>query len=287
MYSWVPADLVPAYEEAERALSGRYDGVSRGHEVRLVLYPDSLLNAGVVLDSSIMDATNLNQGDVTILMNSALVDFIEGTVSGYMVDVLRGTPDQVPGVGFREWLSRVRSSTAKSRQEWNAPWPGAASGVPDEWVSKYIRVPAHWVFEFVLAHELSHRVLNVPSGGNTGEEQLQRETTVDLNGFDHLGLDGPYITAMASHGELQPTFIINFFAASYYFEQTRLKIIADEADLPGQPLSVVAPARDWRVRGIAVVDHWRRTCKAHTSPTMCPVGVEKLIAEGRRFLDGR
>src|SRR5665213_2665887 len=47
MYSWTLLDLSSAYGEAERGLTGQLNGIAGTRNVRIIIYPRSIVDAGV------------------------------------------------------------------------------------------------------------------------------------------------------------------------------------------------------------------------------------------------
>jgi hypothetical protein len=281
LYSWVPTPLAAAYNEAERGIGGRVTGITGTGEVRIIVYPEALVNAGIGIDQFETSGSN-----VDIFLNSGLIDFVEATVSAYMVDALQGTSDAVPGLGFRQWLMTMPPPKGTPLSRWSVRWPGPNTPPSLEWNLKYIRTPAHWVYTFVFAHELSHIALNLPSGGATPSEALQRESRVDLNAFHDIGVASPNANAMMSKGALQPTFIMVFLAASARFEHLRNDIIVSSLHGPaGSSVTDIAPARNWIFRADALMRQWQADCQGKINIAMCPSGVDKLYADAQQLLD--
>ena len=278
LYSWAPAPLAYAFSEAERGVFGSQGG---GGEVRITIYPDTLVNAGVNIDRTESSASGID-----IKINSALLDFTEGIVAAYMLDILRDmhSSDALPGLGLREWLEKVPNATASNLQSWSAKWPGPSSTTL-QWNLKYIRTPAHSVYTFIFAHELSHIALRLPSVASPADESLSREIRVDAYGFDHIGVAGPNRTLMASRGELQPTFVIAFLAATAGFERTRNDIIVRSAGgSAGQTVAGIFPSRNWSLRANALIDRWVRDCAQYQATAMCRSGFEVLVADARNLV---
>jgi hypothetical protein len=242
-----------------------------------------LANAGVPIG-----AIEKTSSTIDIFVTSSLIDFTEGIVGGYVADALRGTSDQVTAMGYEQWLVMMRREIAKQKEgdvvrpvRW--PGPGYTSLA---WNMKYVRTPAQSIYELIFAHELSHIVLGLPSGGATASEELQREIRVDSNAFRAISTTSPHRDDMVMKGGIMPSFIVSWLVAMWYFENLRGRELREGLKSVGSPQTFqgMFPARDWRARAAAITAQWESICRRRSDTTMCRAGWEQGVVEARQLI---
>ena len=166
--------------------------------------------------------TRITKNSIDIIITAGMIDFIEASISSFQIEMLKKTnsPDEIEGIGFTDWLSEIRKLGEKNTtSELIRLPPGGFTKAPsNKWYLKYMVAPRHFVYTFILAHELSHIYLQIMSEGNNNNQILRNELKCDENALKQLTV-GENIKYISNKNNFIPFYIINFIIAYWYYQE--------------------------------------------------------------------
>jgi hypothetical protein len=272
LYGWAPPLLASALDAAETASCGYRSCASKKANLRVTILSYGLPNAAVFLGPNVID----------IFVTSGLIDFVDATARGMLIDARASGAQTASEDGYRSWLERMHDSGGQTCAFTGHRGPG---GLPVTNSQQWLRdqTGAITVYEFVFGHELAH-VLNGPSCGYSGADVLSREVACDESAFRHL------MTAKSLSGERLPVYAPSltfyFMAAMRHYEQLLGPHLLSMFRGPDGPrdLDSLNPARDWRSRARVLLDDWRAMCRNDNKDVMCRYW-EDLTADARVYIE--
>lgn len=274
-YGWVPPILASAFDAAETAFCGSTACATGQSSARITVYVDGIPQAAVKRQG----------GAIDIFLSTGLIDFIDGTGRGFLLDAeAMRTQGKAPD-GYRAWLERMRAGGGGTCTFTGHRGPaGGAFANSQEWLKN--QVPAITVYEFILGHELAHATTAGGKCGYSGSDPLSLEVACDETAFRRLS------TAKTADGKrfpaYHPSLTIYFLVAMRYYERLVGPHLASFYRKPGDPadLEPMFYVRDWKARARVLADDWRSFCGKNGSDTMCKYW-EDLVADAGTYVESQ
>ena len=253
------SNLLLAFNSAERGYCGLLNKhcITERHPLLIVIKDDPLPNA----------YSRLNRDVPYIQITTGLLLFAEHASWA----VLGDSADSL-GLSSRlvEWKADVRRLSGEPCQaREHIPLPDRQTPtLTKRLVARAIKIN---MYRFIFAHELAH-LRTVSSGGNCNAppkaNSIQVEESCDVAAFDAV-LSDPFFP------NSPPRNYLTLLTMMESYELLAGPSLSEANQLP-LPWEIMYPAADWRVRGLALTDHWEHLCETFQASRMCKNWQERV-----------